>query len=197
MINYIILIVSVVLLGLYIWDVSGKKFNTKLIVLVGIFSGISYVLYLIQFIKYPQGGGITLFSMLPVMLLSLLCGRQAGLTAGMIFGLLKILNGFFIVHPAQFLLDYILSTMVLGLAGTFGTDKKYKVIFGCLFAVALGVFINIISGAVYFGEYAPEGMNVWWYSFLYNFSSAGVEGILTVIVVAVLPLDKFKKMIKL
>lgn len=197
MTNYIILIVSIVLLGLYIWDVSGKKFNTKLIVLVGIFSGISYVLYLIQFIKYPQGGGISLFSMLPVMLLSLLCGRQAGLTAGMIFGLLKILNGFFVVHPAQFLLDYILSTMALGLAGTFGTDKKHKVILGCLFAVSLGVFINIVSGAVYFGEYAPEGMNVWWYSFIYNFSSAGVEGILTVIVVAVLPLNKFRKMIKL
>ena len=197
MINYIILIVSALLLGLYIWDLRGNKFNTKLIVLVGIFSGISYVLYVIQFIKYPQGGGISLFSMLPVMLLSLLCGRQAGLTAGMIFGLLKILNGFFVVHPAQFLLDYILSTMALGLAGTFGTDKKHKVILGCLLAVSLSVFINIVSGAVYFGEYAPEGMNVWWYSFIYNFSSAGVEGILTVIVVAVLPLNKFRKMIKL
>jgi len=197
LINYIILIVSALLLGLYIWDLRGNKFNTKLIVLVGIFSGISYVLYVIQFIKYPQGGGISLFSMLPVMLLSLLCGRQAGLTAGMIFGLLKILNGFFVVHPAQFLLDYILSTMALGLARTFGTDKKHKVILGCLFAVSLGVFINIVSGAVYFGEYAPEGMNVWWYSFIYNFSSAGVEGILTVIVVAVLPLNKFRKMIKL
>ncbi len=38
------------------------------------------------------------------MLLSLVYGRTVGVTGGLIFGLLKILNGAFIVHPVQFYL---------------------------------------------------------------------------------------------
>lgn len=158
---------------------------------VALFSAISYVLYMIQFIKYPQGGGISLFSMLPVMLLSIFYGNSVGLTGGLIFGFLKLLNGAMVIHPAQFLLDYILSTMALGLAGSFGNDKKIKIILGSLLAVALSVSISVISGAVYFGQYAPEGMNVWVYSFVYNFTSAGVEGVLTTILIAIMPIKRF------
>ena len=113
MINFLILASCIVVLGLYFMNLNKEKITTKMIVIVGMISALSFVLYLIQFIRYPQGGGISLFSMFPVMLLAILYGRTAGLTAGMIFGLLKLLNGATVVHPAQFLLDYILSTMVL------------------------------------------------------------------------------------
>lgn len=161
-------------------------------VIVSMFSGLSFILYMIPFVKYPQGGGITLFSMLPTMLLAILYGNAAGLTGGAIFGLLKLINGATVVHPAQFLLDYILSTMALGLAGSFGSDKKYKIAMGGLLAVILSVLVNIISGAVYFGQYAPKGMNVWLYSTIYNGSSAGVEGILSVVLLVILPIKRFK-----
>lgn len=197
MINYIILGISVVLLVLYLIDLTKHKLTIKMMTIVSMCSAISYVLYLIEFIKYPQGGGISLFSMLPVMLLSILYGRTAGLTGGFIFGLLKLLNGATVVHPAQFLLDYVLSAMALGLAGTFGTDKKIKIIFGGLFAVALSVLIYIISGVVYFGQYAPEGMNIWIYSIIYNCTSAGVEGLLSVIILAILPIKRIKKALKI
>lgn len=112
------------MLFMYAKDINKKKFATKEIVMIAMFSAISFILYMIQFIRYPQGGGITLFSMLPTMLLAILYGREAGLTGGLIFGLLKLLNGAYVVHPAQFLLDYILSNMALGLAGEFGREKK-------------------------------------------------------------------------
>ncbi|CAH2212279.1 energy-coupled thiamine transporter ThiT [Tepidibacter aestuarii] len=186
--NSIILGIGVLLLIMYFWDLKNNKPDLRTIITIGIFSGISYILYIIQFIKYPQGGGISLFSMVPVMLISLLYGRTAGLTAGLVFGLLKMLNGMFVVHPAQFLLDYILSTMGLGLAFVCGRENKYKIFMGCLFAVVISVGMNILSGAVYFGQYAPEGMNIWWYSFIYNASSAGVEGVLCAVIVASFPI---------
>ncbi|GKZ01761.1 energy-coupled thiamine transporter ThiT [Paraclostridium bifermentans] len=195
--SVVIIIISLVMLFMYAKDINKKKFATKEIVMIAMFSAISFILYMIQFIRYPQGGGITLFSMLPTMLLAILYGREAGLTGGLIFGLLKLLNGAYVVHPAQFLLDYILSNMALGLAGEFGREKKSDMFKGCLFASSLSVLISIISGVVYFGQYAPEGMNIVLYSCIYNISSAGVEGLLSSIILVLLPIKRFQKVLKL
>lgn len=189
----LIMVVSIVLLGLYIKDLKKVSFTTKNIVTIGMFSAISYILYMIEFIKYPQGGGITLFSMVPTMLLAILYGRGIGATGGLIFGLLKLLNGFNVVHPAQFILDYFLATMALGLAGEFGSDKKVDIVKGGLLASGLCVLSSIISGIVFFGKYAPEGMNVVVYSCIYNISSLGVEGILSTIILTLLPIKRLKK----
>ncbi|QEZ68314.1 energy-coupled thiamine transporter ThiT [Paraclostridium bifermentans] len=195
--SVVIIIISLVILFMYAKDINKKKFSTKEIVMIAMFSAISFILYMIQFIRYPQGGGITLFSILPTMLLAILYGREAGLTGGLIFGLLKLLNGAYVVHPAQFLLDYILSNMALGLAGEFGREKKSDMFKGCLFASSLSVLISIISGVVYFGQYAPEGMNIVLYSCIYNISSAGVEGLLSSIILVLLPIKRFQKVLKL
>lgn len=193
MINIIGLIISIGLLGIYIINLIKYKFTTNMIVKIGVISSLSFVLYLIHLIRYPQGGGITLFSMLPVMILSILYGNIPGVTGGLIFGLLKLLNGAVIVHPLQFLLDYILGTMALGVAGTFGKDKKYNIILGSLFATGLSLLSSVISGVLFFGQYAPKGMNVWLYSIIYNGSSAGVEAVLTTILIAIIPIKKFIK----
>lgn len=192
MIVAITTVITVALMLLYLFDLRKNKLTTKMMVTIALFSAISFVLYLIQPIKYPQGGGISLLSMLPTMLLALLYGRTAGVTGGLIFGLLKLLNGAFVVHPAQFLLDYALATMALGLAGTFGREKKLHIIVGCLLAVVVSVAFNVASGCIFFGEYA-NGANVFVYSLVYNCTSAGLEGLLSVVVIAILPLKRFIK----
>lgn len=186
-------IVSIIIFVLYIMDVNKNKFTTKTMVITAMMSAIAYVLYMVPLIKYPQGGGITLMSMLPIMLLSILCGRTAGLTGGILFGLCKLLNGAFIIHPVQFILDFILSTMALGLADTFGHDKKYKIICGALLATGIALFFNTLSGVLFFGQYAPEGMNILLYSFIYNGTSVGVEGVITSILLALVPIKRFLK----
>lgn len=191
----IIGIAAVITFILYFLDLKKNPINTKQMVIIAMVSAISFILSLIQFIKYPQDGGISLCSMMPVMVLSLLYGRTAGLTGGIIFGLLSMLNGVYVVHPVQFLLDYILARMLLGLAGIFGNDNKVKVILGSAFAVTVSVFISFLSGVVFFGEFAPAGMGVVLYSFLYNFTTAGIEGILSIVVIALIPLERFKKQI--
>lgn len=186
----IISLISILLFSVYFISLKKHRLLTKVIVATGICSAMAYVLYMIQFIRYPQGGGITLFSMLPIMLLSISYGKQAGVTGGLIFGLFKLLNGSVIVHPLQFVLDYLFAGMALGLACVFGTESKKRIVLGCLFASSLSVIVSTISGAVFFGQYAPVGMNPWLYSIIYNFSSAGVESVLTIILVMILPIGK-------
>ena len=166
-----------------------------MVVFIAIISVILFMLSLIQFIKYPQGGGITLFSMLPIMILSILYGRTAGITGGLIWGFLSLLNGAYVIHPVQFFLDCLFGPMALGFTCIFGSEKKYKIILGALFAVTLSVFSYFVSGVVFFAEFAPEGMNTYLYSFLYNFTSAGVEGILCIILLSIIPLGRFKKLV--
>ena len=127
------------------------------------------------------------------MLFSLLYGKTAGVTAGLVFGLLSLLDGPYVIHPVQFLLDYIFPTMALGLAGTFGSDTRIKRIFGPLMAVVLNVFSKFLSGVVFFGAFAPENMGAVLYSLVYNGSTAGVEGILCIVILAILPFDRLKK----
>lgn len=195
MVNAIIILVSIVIFLFYIVDIKKNKIDTKTMVMVGMTCAVSYILYMIPLIKYPQGGGITLLSMMPVMILSILCGKSAGLTGGLIFGLLKLLNGSMILHPAQFLLDFILGNMALGLAGTFGSDKKCKIIYGCILAVILSVGSSIVSGVLFFGQFAPEGVPTIVHSLLYNISSSGVEGIVATIVIVILPLNRFNRVV--
>jgi thiamine transporter len=190
-------IISIILLGLYALEMKKTKLTTKVMITISVMVAIAYVLYMIKFISYPQGGGITLFSTLPIMMVALIYGRGPGLTAGLIFGVLKLLNGGVIMHPIQFILDYMLAQMALGLAGSFGNDKKSKIILGCLFAGIMGTIVSTISGYVFFGMYAPPGMNPLLYSIVYNFSSAGVESVLTAILMGLIPMEKFIKVAKL
>lgn len=60
-----------------------------------------------------------------------------------------------------------------------------------MIAVLLSVSCNILSGAIYFGSYAPEGMNPWIYSIVYNMMSNGLEGALSIFVLMLLPLKRF------
>lgn len=194
---YISLIIGIIMFIICIREIRKTKFTTKLIFIIGIFSALAYVLNLIKFIRMPQGGSITLFSMLPVMLLSILYGKGVGLTSGILLGFLKMTDGITFLHPVQFLLDYILGNMALGFAGMFGRDNKFKIFFGCLISGILGVMFSVLSGAIFFSEFAPENMNPWIYSIIYNFSSLGVEVILTTIVMTFLPLDRIIKASKL
>lgn len=196
MINNILLLIFIIPIVMYVIKMKNYKFKTKEMVVIAMFSSMSYILSLIPFIKYPQGGGINMFAMLPLLLVSILYSRQAGLTAGLITGTISLLMGGYIVHPAQVILDYTLPHMALGLSDIFGKDNKRNIILGSSVAVLLNTTIHFISGVVFFGQFAPEGMNPVVYSFIYNFSGNGVEGLLCVVILSVLPLISLRKVAK-
>ncbi len=121
-------------------------------------------LNLIKVFTLPQGGSITLASMVPVLLLSLRRGWKAGIPAGVVLGLVVLVEEPFVVHPAQLLLDYPVAFGALGLAGFFRTKP--------LIGVAVGItsrFIShLVSGVIFFASFAPAGQDAYTYSAIYN-----------------------------
>ena len=194
MVNTIMLIICLIPIGYYLLNIKKFKLDTKTMIMISLFAACSVVLSKIKLIQYPQGGGIDLLSSLPILMIGLLYGPITGMTCGLIAGLIGLMGSAYIIHPAQFLLDYILPTMLLGLSGLFGCNNKKNIFIGCLLAVILKNIAHILSGCIYFGEYAWEGWNPLAYSIVYNLSGTGLEGLLSVIVLTTMPLAKIKKM---
>ena len=194
MLNTIMLILCLVPIAFYVFNLRGYKLNTKTMIVIALFAACTFILSKIQLIQYPQGGGINLLSSIPILMIGLLYGPVTGMTCGLVAGLISLIGGAYIIHPAQFLLDYILPTMLLGVSGLFGCETKKKIFLGCLIAVLLKQTAHILSGCVFFAEYAWDGWNPIAYYIVYNLSGTGVEGLLSSIVLTVLPLTKIKKM---
>ena len=194
MVNTIMLIICLIPIGYYLLNIKKFKLDTKTMIMISLFAACSVVLSKIKLIQYPQGGGIDLLSSLPILMIGLLYGPITGMTCGLIAGLIGLMGSAYIIHPAQFLLAYILPTMLLGLSGLFGSNNKKNIFIGCLLAVILKNIAHILSGCIYFGEYAWEGWNPLAYSIVYNLSGTGLEGLLSVIVLTTMPLAKIKKM---
>lgn len=192
--NILLLIICIIPLVLYILKMKNYKFSTKEIVVIAMFSAMSYMLSMIPIVKYINGGGINMFSMLPLLLVSIVFSREAGLTAGLITGIISMMMGGIIIHPAQVILDYILPYMALGISDILGKEDKKKLALGCLIAVLLNVLSHFLSGVIFFGQFAPEGIGAVLYSFLYNFSGHGIEGILCIVIILMLPMRNIKQL---
>ena len=166
-----------------------RKYNTKMIVYAGLSIAISFVLSYLRIYRWPQGGSITPASMLPLFVFAYFFGARAGIVAGAAYGVLHLVQGAYIVHWAQLLLDYILAYAALGVAGYF-KDNIYK---GIGVGGFLRFFFSFLSGVIFFGEFAPEGMNVVVYSILVNLLIIGTETIICLLV-ALIP--QVKTMLK-
>ncbi|MCY9188529.1 energy-coupled thiamine transporter ThiT [Bacillus mojavensis] len=133
-----------------------------------------------MFLRMPQGGSVSIM-MIPIFLISFRWGVKAGLTTGLLTGLVQIAIGnLFLQHPVQLLLDYIAAFAAVGISGFFASavrksalsKAKGKLIVSVIGAVFIGSFLryaaHVISGAVFFGSFAPKGTPVWIYSLTYN-----------------------------
>ena len=128
-------------------------------------------LHLVRLFQLPFGGSITLGSMIPILLFSLRRGALPGILAGTMFGVIVLIEEPFIFHPFQVFLDYPLAFGLLGLAGIF----KRNPIAGVAVAISGRFVAHYLSGIIFFAEFAPEGINPYLYSALYNGSFLSVE----------------------
>ncbi|GGE78905.1 energy-coupled thiamine transporter ThiT [Priestia taiwanensis] len=132
----------------------------------------------------PQGGSVSL-SMLPIFLLSFRWGFKGGLVNGFLFGMLQLALAPKIYYPIQGAIDYFVAFTVLGFAGLFANQVKAALQQGKKGMVAtyitIGVFLgslgrylaHVMSGVVFFGEYAPPGTPALEYSLIYNLTYMG------------------------
>ena len=169
----VLLIAAIIGLAFLFGRNDKKGFNTRSITFAAVCIAMSFALSYLKIVEMPYGGSITIASLLPLMIYSYMFGVKKGVFAGMIYGVLQAFQDTYILHPAQFLLDYPVAFSAIGLAGIFAHSKvlKYPQLrFGLGAIVAgFGRFVShFISGIFAFGAFAPEGQPVVLYSLLYN-----------------------------
>lgn len=154
--------------------------KTQTLVEIALSIALAVALNALKLGQMPQGGSISLV-MLPIIVVAIRRGPAAGMVAGALYGGLDVMLDPSYVHPAQLLLDYPLAFGAVGLAGLFApywneavrkaktTTAVWAIILPAIAVGALGRYVmHVISGVVFFGEYAPKGTPVLVYSTLYN-----------------------------
>lgn len=155
-----------------------KKFETKKLTMASLCIALSFVLSYIKIFKLPQGGSITLGSLIPLFIFAYKYGARDGIFAGAVYGLLQFIQEPYIVHWAQVLLDYPLAFGALGLAGLSRRNMPLGILAG-----GLGrLFFHVVSGVIFFASYAPEGQNVVIYSLVYNLTYLLPDLVLCIII---------------
>jgi thiamine transporter len=156
---------------------SESKRSTRILTETAVLVAVALVLDTLAGLYSPfKYGGSISPAMLPIFFLAVRHGWKRGLRAGFLFGILQSLIGaatgnFYFLSIPQYILDYLVAFTVLGFAGCFpkAIDRPGWLALGILMGGLLRYLAHSFSGVVYWGELAPEGVNVWFYSFiLYN-----------------------------
>ena len=172
---------------------SKTKKLVEMSILVALAFVLDYVANIYSGWFWPFGGSISI-SLVPLAIIAFRYGWVAGFLSGFTMGLLQLLTGAYIMHPIQVLFDYPLPYAVLGFAGFFAS-KVNAVEVGrrslyIWLATGIGsiarLVCHIISGVVFFADYAPEGMNPVVYSVGYNTPFVLASYILSAIILVVL-----------
>lgn len=166
-----LLIIALVALA-FILDKNEKPFDTRCIALAGITVAMSFGLSYIKLFEMPQGGSITLCSLLPIMIFSYVYGPKKGVFVCFIYGVLQAIQDPWIIHPAQFLLDYPVAFATIGLSGIFANSFKnlpqVGFLLGGIVASAARFISHVLSGVFAFASTYAGDVDSWLYSLGYN-----------------------------
>ena len=170
--------------------------TTKQLVYSAVAIALAVVCSMIKFANLPMGGSVTLFSMLFICFVGYLYGPATGMLTGAAYGVLQLLIEPYIYFPLQVLVDYPLAFGALGLSGCF-SKSKHGLVKGYLFGVLARYVFAVISGWLFFGEYAWDGWAALPYSLVYNGCYIFAEAALTVLVLSIPAVSKAMKKVKI
>jgi len=188
-----------------------KNKKTRIMVESAILIAASVILSFTKIYEAPLGGSVTLFSMVPLMIISMRHGIGWGLGSAFVFSVFKLWMGAgnFAYVPTvagiliTIIFDYIAAYTSIGLAGifrglnVFKTEKKnetFNVFAGVVFAYIIRFLCHFINGAVVWYEITKRlewneyvtTVGMWVYSFVYNITYIGPEAVLTIVAVPVI-----------
>ena len=134
---------------------------------------IAFVCSLIPFLNFPFGGGITICSMLPIILIAYIYGTKWGLFTGLTYSVIQMMLGYgtigalFTPTSDEFqgilnavlicVIDYILAYTALGLGGIFRNkieNKGLALCLGSVVAIAVCYAFHVLSGFIFYGAWA-------------------------------------------
>ncbi len=155
-----------------------KKKNVYKLTLCAVFIALASVLSLIKIYKLPLGGSVTLFSMLPIIMLALLLGVRWGLASSFLYSLIQL--GFGITLDGLFgwgltpwsligtiFLDYVIPFSLLGLVGFLKSEKPLNIVLATIAVMVIRFLCHFLSGVIIFDIWC-EWESVWLYSLCYN-----------------------------
>ncbi len=166
-------------------NADGKgRISIKQITVSALCLALAFVLSNIKLFKLPMGGSFTVFSMFFVTFIGYLYGPRVSMSAAFAYGLLQMIADPYIISIPQLLCDYILAFGALGLSGFFHNSK-----WGMFKGYFVGIFgryvFAVLSGVIFFADYAPEGMSPLLYSMAYNIIYIAAEAALTIVVLLI------------
>ena len=164
---------------------------------------ISAICAVMPFLNLPFGGGFTVASMLPIIIVAYMYGTKWGILTAFTYSVMQMLLGFntisafFLPGDSQMVwwralivifIDYLLAYSVLGLGGIFRKkfEMKKALVLGSIFAISLRYIAHIASGVIFFGAWAEwfftqEGFYSWGSVILDTFSGASLSLIYSII----------------
>src|SRR5699024_5290972 len=164
--------------------------KTRILVECALMIAVGTVLSNIRIFTMPNGGSVTLLSMLPFVLVSFRHGVKWGLFTGFVNSLLQMLLGFwappvptFLYFLGEVLLDYVLAFMALGLAELVARpfhSRMVGVAFGT-FMVGLLLFLCSFLFCVLVWGNLNEGLAAWTSSLGYNSCYMEPENLLHIV----------------
>ena len=172
-----------------------NKFTRNLCV-GAMFVALATVLSFIPVWEMPLGGKISLLSMVPIVMISVMYGLRWGFFTSFVYSVIQLLIGLPELMTwgmdarmwfGSLAFDYIVAFTVLGIAGIFRNKGTVGIVAGVAIALALRFASHLISGWIFFDAWMPESFNnPFIYSVVYNGSYMLPELIITCIAVGAL-----------
>ena len=172
-----------------------KKFNTERLttsaVMLALATALAMVCAIIPFLNLPFGGGYTIASMLPIVVISYMFGTKWGFFCAGVYSVIQIVMDLYLgkgstimalftpnsddfmgygVAVAILVIDYLIAYTLLGFGGVFRNKIKNKtlaLLLGTVLALSLRYVAHICSGFIFYGAWAE------WFFTQENFYSIG------------------------
>jgi len=188
--------------GDFIMSMTKKLTNSAIMI------ALSLVLSFFAIFKAPNGGDITIGSMVPIIVISFMYSTRWGIFTSLCYTVLNmIFKGVVTTLPTEeittyvlmIILDYILAFGVFGLAGFFYRlmgKTRLSMILSAAIVTFLRFVCHFLSGIILWASYAPEGQPVWLYSIVYNGGYMVPEIVITTLIVSVLSISVINTIIK-
>jgi len=177
-----------------------RDHRVRLIAEIGLAVALAIALNALFFLllpfRMPFGGSLSLI-MLPIVFIALMRGPLAGILTGILVGFSDLMFDPFVISIPQMLLDYPIAYGLVGLAGLFALRKEQQqqrpavqkliafAIAGTIIGGLARLAAHVLSGVIFFAQYAPEAQNVWVYSIAYNATFMGPNIALVAICTAI------------
>ncbi len=172
--------------------------KTKKLATSAVLTALAFVLVMASKLlpaPWTQGGYITLASMVPIILVSIIVGTKWGLLSGLVFSAIQLMTDFYmppvtttLTFIGVILLDYVIAFTVLGLAGYFVKlmgNKTWAIPISGTIVTCMRYAMHVLSGLLIWGAFADTDC-VPIYALVYNGSYMIPEIIITTTVLALI-----------